>query len=91
MKKVIALLLALMLMLGLVACGGEETTEPEGGEGGESTAEPYKAALLLNGTLGDKSFYDSANEGLTRLRDEVREDSRRKIAGRCPEPLAAAE
>ncbi len=75
MKKVIALLLALMLMLGLVACGGgEETTEPEGGEGGESTAEPYKAALLLNGTLGDKSFYDSANEGLTRLRDELGAD-----------------
>ena len=30
------------------------------------------------------------SEYLTRLRDEVREDSRRKIAGRCPEPLAAA-
>lgn len=29
--------------------------------------EPYKAALLINGTLGDKSFYDSANEGLTKL------------------------
>mgnify|MGYP000471711837 CR=1 FL=1 len=36
--------------------------------------EPYKAALLLNGTLGDKSFYDSANEGLTRLRDELGSD-----------------
>ena len=28
--------------------------------------EPYKAALLLNGTLGDKSFYDSANARLSR-------------------------
>ena len=74
MKKVIALLLALLLMLGLVACGGgEETTEPEG-DGSETAAEPYKAALLLNGTLGDKSFYDSANEGLTRLRDELGAD-----------------
>ena len=26
--------------------------------------EPYKAALLLNGTLGDKSFFDSANSGM---------------------------
>ncbi|MDO5809361.1 MAG: BMP family ABC transporter substrate-binding protein, partial [Lachnospiraceae bacterium] len=34
----------------------------------------YKAALLLNGNLGDKSFYDSANEGLTRLRDELGSD-----------------
>lgn len=30
------------------------------------------------------------SEYLTRLRDEVREDSRRKIAGRCPVPPAAA-
>ncbi len=36
--------------------------------------EPYKAALLLNGTLGDKSFYDSANEGLTKLQEELGED-----------------
>lgn len=36
--------------------------------------EPYKAALLLNGTLGDKSFYDSANAGLTALQEELGED-----------------
>lgn len=36
--------------------------------------EPYKAALLINGTLGDKSFYDSANEGLTKLQEELGED-----------------
>jgi len=35
---------------------------------------PYKAALLLNGTLGDKSFFDSANEGLQKLKDEVGAD-----------------
>ncbi|MDO4649632.1 MAG: BMP family ABC transporter substrate-binding protein [Eubacteriales bacterium] len=36
--------------------------------------EPYKAALLLNGTLGDKSFFDSANAGLTALQEELGED-----------------
>lgn len=36
--------------------------------------EPYKAALLLNGTLGDKSFFDSANTGLTALQEELGED-----------------
>ncbi len=36
--------------------------------------EPYKAALLINGTLGDKSFFDSANIGLTALQDELGED-----------------
>ncbi len=62
---------------GSEGAGTEEAQAPEGSEGGE-TAEPagdgYKAALLLNGTLGDKSFYDSANEGLTRLRDELGAD-----------------
>ena len=36
--------------------------------------EPYKAALLLNGTLGDKSFYDSANAGLEALQEELGDD-----------------
>lgn len=40
----------------------------------EDGGEPYKAALLLNGTLGDKSFYDSANAGLTALQEELGED-----------------
>lgn len=43
-------------------------------ENAAPSGDTYKAALLLNGTLGDKSFYDSANEGLTRLRDELGAD-----------------
>ena len=50
----------------------EVQTESEAVEAPEGTH--YKAALLLNGNLGDKSFYDSANEGLERLRDELGED-----------------
>ena len=50
----------------------EVQTEAEVFEAPEGTH--YKAALLLNGNLGDKSFYDSANEGLERLRDELGED-----------------
>ena len=55
----------------------EESTEgnSEEGEAPAASGEGYKAALLLNGTLGDKSFYDSANEGLTRLRDELGADT----------------
>lgn len=50
------------------------TEEEESGESAAASGETYKAALLLNGTLGDKSFYDSANEGLTRLRDDLGAD-----------------
>lgn len=58
----------------------EDSTEApaEGEDASDDAAVPsgdtYRAALLLNGTLGDKSFYDSANEGLTRLRDELGAD-----------------
>ena len=35
---------------------------------------PYLAAVLVPGTLGDKSFWDSTNSGLTALRDELGTD-----------------
>ena len=35
---------------------------------------PYKAAVLVPGTLGDKSFWDSTNEGLTALNKELGDD-----------------
>lgn len=64
-KRVLAVALstAMAVSMGVV-------TVPVHAEEGE----PYKAALLLNGTLGDKSFYDSANEGLTKLQEELGED-----------------
>src|SRR5699024_11088243 len=75
MKRILTLLLTLSMAFALVACGGNNTGNTgntgDSGNSGDGGAEPYKAALLLNGTLGDKSFYDSANEGLTRLRDEL--------------------
>lgn len=64
-KKYLSALLAALLMVTLSACGAPAQT---------ADGEPYRAALLITGTLGDKSFYDSANEGLTRLRDELGED-----------------
>ncbi|MDY4694032.1 MAG: BMP family ABC transporter substrate-binding protein [Blautia sp.] len=66
MKKrmlAVALSAAMVTSMGVVAV-------PVHAEEGE----PYKAALLLNGTLGDKSFFDSANEGLTKLQEELGED-----------------
>lgn len=66
MKRVFSLLLAAVMILSLAACG---QTQDQG-----SASEPYKAALLLNGTLGDKSFFDSAHEGLVKLKEELGED-----------------
>jgi len=64
MKKVLSLILVVVMVLSLAACAQKP----------EVKGEAYKAALLLNGTLGDKSFFDSANEGLEKLRNEVGKD-----------------
>ena len=92
MKKIIALLLALVMVFALVACAAktdapaeetkteepaatettttEETAEPAAEETAEPAAEEgkvYNVAYLVNGNLGDKSFFDSAEAGLEEL------------------------
>ena len=89
MKKIFALLLALVMVFSLVDCASktetpatetkteetatetttEEKTEEPAAE--EKTEEPaaeegkvYNVAYLVNGNLGDKSFFDSAEAGL---------------------------
>ena len=65
-KKTLAVLLTAAMTLPMCMAAIPAAAEEDG--------EPYKAALLLNGTLGDKSFYDSANAGLTALQEELGED-----------------
>ena len=87
MKKALAFALALTMAATMMAgCGKKEketeaATEAatEAGVEAEETekttsGDTYQAALLVPGTLGDKSFWDSSNEGLTKLRDELGED-----------------
>lgn len=87
MKKALAFVLALtMTAAALTGCGSKqkETEAPapatEAAVETEASTEKttsdgvYKAAFLVPGTLGDKSFWDSGNEGLTRLKEELGED-----------------
>lgn len=71
MKKFVAVLLCLVMVLAIVACKKTETkTEtPKADEGGKKV---YNVVHLVNGTLGDKSFFDSANSGLTQLEKDGR-------------------
>ncbi len=66
MKKILSLLLVVVMIFSMTACA----QKPAGENGGDA----YKAALLLNGTLGDKSFFDSANQGLEKLKAELGAD-----------------
>ena len=56
MKKVISLILVAAMMLGLTACANNA-----------HEGENLKVAVVLAGATGDRSFYDSANEGLKAL------------------------
>ena len=78
MKRFLAATLAATMCMGLVACGssgndaqttkGEETTTAEAS--GESDLSGRKAILIVNGNLGDLGFFDSANRGMQRLKED---------------------
>ena len=86
MKKLMALLLAVLLAFSLFACKGaastpaatdEATAEATSAPAPEETAataekKVYNVVSLVNGNLGDKSFFDSAESGLKSLQDAGR-------------------
>lgn len=76
MKKFIALILALMMALSLAACGNSApaASTPAASTPAASTPEAkvYNVCNLVNGNLGDKSFFDSAAAGLEQLKADGR-------------------
>lgn len=75
-KKFVAAMLSLAMVLSAVGCGSKESASSAGSQGdaGSSSGDVYKVALVIAGTLGDKSFYDSADEGLAKLKEELGAD-----------------
>ena len=75
MKKFAALLLALVMALSLAACGNQNTPAASGSASGSTSGEEtnvYNVVYLVNGNLGDKSFFDSAEAGLDQLKADGR-------------------
>ena len=78
MKKKLAMLFGVCLMAGVVFTGcaapemeeKKETTETQG-EKFEGVASDYKVAMMIPGSLGDKSFYDAAFESVALLESEL--------------------
>ena len=70
MKKLIALMLALVLSVAAFGCNNAPADDEKGGEG--DGAKVYNVVNLVNGNLGDKSFFDSAESGLKELADAGR-------------------
>lgn len=92
MKKIISGFLAAVMCLGLVGCAAnpaKESGETENGKApeastkleeaeasGQSGTSAKKAILIVNGNLGDLGFFDSANRGMQRLKNELGVDIR---------------
>ncbi len=68
MKKLIAILLTVLLAATVLGCKKTETPD----DSNTGTVGVYNVANLVNGNLGDKSFFDSAESGLKELQDAGR-------------------
>lgn len=68
-RKIVVVLCIVAMVLSLAACGSKTDSE---GNKNDGTDKPLKVALLLNGTLGDKSFFDSANHGMEMVNEQLK-------------------
>ncbi|GIO40288.1 BMP family ABC transporter substrate-binding protein [Paenibacillus apis] len=75
MKKNVLVLLVAMVMVLVTACGSNTNNQASTGNsdsnGGTSQDGNLKVILLIPGTLGDKSFFDAANNGLNKVKEEL--------------------
>jgi basic membrane protein A len=78
MKKNVLALMLLVVMVLVTACGssasnnGSSTNSGnKAAEGGETSGDKLKVVLIIPGTLGDKSFFDAANNGLQKVKKEL--------------------
>jgi basic membrane protein A and related proteins len=88
MKKIVTILMVVLLVFGAVACQPAATpaatetateaateapaTDVAATEAPATEAKVYNVVSLVNGNLGDKSFFDSAESGLKALQDAGR-------------------
>lgn len=70
LKKILVDLLMLAVAAIFVACSKDDGKGKV--ESSKKTKSVYNVAYLVNGNLGDKSFFDSANTGLVKLQKDGR-------------------
>jgi len=81
MKKNLLVICLMAVLLLVTACGNNTANNSSGTNGtnagsdtadnGAASADKLKVVLLIPGTLGDKSFFDSANSGLQKVKIEL--------------------
>lgn len=76
MKKTISLFLALVMVcsMALVGCGskaGDKTSANDSDSSNVEDGDAMKVIYLVNGSLGDKGFYDSAASGVNMIEENL--------------------
>lgn len=74
MKKNVLFLLLTVVMVLVTACGGNSGNQAATGDNSSNASnqgDKLKVILLIPGTLGDKSFFDAANNGLNKVKEEL--------------------
>lgn len=70
LTKLVSMVLAGTMLFGAVGCGGgASSSEPETGE--ETSSGKPSFVFVCTGQLGDKSFNDSANNGVTQIAEAL--------------------
>lgn len=77
MKKLVSLLVALVMVLslGLMGCGNSGS-DSSNKEEGTNSKDKLKVVCLINGNLGDKSFFDSADNGMKMINEKLGYDTK---------------
>lgn len=71
MKRFLSFMTVAVMILALTLTGcGKKEPAPSEPTGNDAAEDPLKIVLILNGTLGDKSFFDSADAGMKLIKDE---------------------
>ncbi|MBI9106235.1 MAG: BMP family ABC transporter substrate-binding protein [Spirochaetales bacterium] len=71
MKKTIISILVMVLLISTLIVTGCKKDEAADDTAKTVSEEPVKVVLYLNGTLGDKSFFDSASDGIKKAGTEL--------------------
>ena len=71
MKRVVSLLLCLMMVASLTACGGEKTTETSSNDGATKTETTDIVTGMIAYSFGTQSFSDDVLAGLVKAEEEL--------------------
>lgn len=70
MKKIVSFIISLALVSSMLLTGCGNSKQADNNQQEKKDGKKLKVVMLINGTLGDKSFYDSADAGMKMIKEK---------------------